>query len=347
MRPLNTTQQYYTYILHNPFTAKPFYVGKGKGNRMYAHAKEVMHKRIPNGNNGYLYREIKSILQNSGSINYEVANDRMTEEEAFALEAAYVDEIGLDNLCNIAKPSLGWGLSRGKCGYFATKETRAKLKASHTTPERIKNSKTNRAKQLGFNTLEAFEQHKRKQHLLKTDIPLLHNIIGEIRKQRLKEWEDLFKRLKRKGWLQKQHLLKTDIPLLHNIIGKIRKQRLKEWKDLFKPLKRIGWLQQKGYNEYDIAKSRYSKLCLRCNKVMSYSRPCDLSRSVNFNYTCCKSIKPPQPISIAQTTPIIASATKFRAPPKILPAPYQCLFSNSRCKRKKSNYVRKKRLTAH
>jgi len=44
---------YYTYLLINPLTGQPFYVGKGTGNRMYDHWKKLhspTHYRIHNNN---------------------------------------------------------------------------------------------------------------------------------------------------------------------------------------------------------------------------------------------------------------------------------------------------------
>lgn len=177
MRKLDTKKVYYTYILRNPLSgSKAFYVGKGKGNRMYKHEHKTRNHNLPNGSNGYLYREIKSILQCSGSIEYEVANDNMTEEEAFALEACYIQEYGIENLCNVATPGLDWGLSKGTNGYKHTKENVEYFK--HT-------GLIGRAKQEGM-TVEQLQQRTRKKALQK-DLKLLNNVINGIRSKLLKK----------------------------------------------------------------------------------------------------------------------------------------------------------------
>lgn len=100
MRPLDNSPEYYCYILHNPLTKEPFYVGKGKGKRMYRHEKDARSGRVIS-RNGFLYKEIKSIIQSNQSPICETVQDKLTELEAFALEAATIEYYGIDNLCNI------------------------------------------------------------------------------------------------------------------------------------------------------------------------------------------------------------------------------------------------------
>ena len=41
---------FYVYELINPITKDIFYVGKGRGNRMYTHVQKVKRNIRPNGN---------------------------------------------------------------------------------------------------------------------------------------------------------------------------------------------------------------------------------------------------------------------------------------------------------
>lgn len=60
---------------------------------MYRHERDVRNG-VPcnNGKSSHLTHTIKKIHSLGQVVQYEVANDAMTEEEAFALEAAYIEE---------------------------------------------------------------------------------------------------------------------------------------------------------------------------------------------------------------------------------------------------------------
>lgn len=88
--------EYYVYQLIDPRTHKPFYVGKGKGERMYAHEKEAEGKsRHPKCK---LIREIKSL---GYVIEYKIVKRFDSEEEAYLYEAQVILDIGLENLTNL------------------------------------------------------------------------------------------------------------------------------------------------------------------------------------------------------------------------------------------------------
>jgi uncharacterized protein len=81
---------YYVYALIDPFTNKVFYVGKGKGNRIYAHveaselidAKEVLK-----------LARIRKIRAAGKEIKHIVIRHGLTEGEAFVVEATLIDYI--------------------------------------------------------------------------------------------------------------------------------------------------------------------------------------------------------------------------------------------------------------
>jgi len=84
---------YYTYVLIDVRDGKPFYVGKGKGKRMYNHGKKITP-------NPYLYRKIQNIKSLGLDIIYEKWFEG-DEEFCFWMEIYLVSELGRDTLCNL------------------------------------------------------------------------------------------------------------------------------------------------------------------------------------------------------------------------------------------------------
>src|SRR4051812_28262760 len=92
--------KYYTYLLIDYRDNSVFYVGKGCGSRMYQHEKNVKSKKIPNNSNYDLYYRIKNILDSGGYVIYEKIEENIEELESLALETAFIDFYGINNLCN-------------------------------------------------------------------------------------------------------------------------------------------------------------------------------------------------------------------------------------------------------
>lgn len=91
---------YYVYILSDPRTGLPFYVGKGKGNRINQHLLGALKNKKSEVDKINRIHEI----QNEGlEVWHEVMRYGLTENEAFEVESALIDYIGLDSLTNIVK----------------------------------------------------------------------------------------------------------------------------------------------------------------------------------------------------------------------------------------------------
>lgn len=113
--------KYYTYMLIDPRNNKPFYVGKGMGNRAYTHLEFKSGSTNPHKDNiiTKLYSlDMKPIV--------EILEHYDSENDAYTAEAKLIETIGLENLSNIvpdARPP-------SKKNWTASDETRAKRSAS-------------------------------------------------------------------------------------------------------------------------------------------------------------------------------------------------------------------------
>lgn len=90
---------YYVYLLIDPRDKKVFYVGKGVGNRIYQHVLGTLKD----------YRETKknnriNEIKNLGlEVEHKVLRHGLDEKEAFEIESAMIDFIGMENLTNAVK----------------------------------------------------------------------------------------------------------------------------------------------------------------------------------------------------------------------------------------------------
>lgn len=102
--------KYYVYRLVDPTNGNTFYVGKGKGNRVFAHAKGV----IKNYNDINYFdqdeddeslkiKTIKNIIDSGLEVIYIIQQYGLTEEQAFWIESALIDAYCLDKLTNKIK----------------------------------------------------------------------------------------------------------------------------------------------------------------------------------------------------------------------------------------------------
>lgn len=91
---------YYVYLLSDQ-NNKVFYVGKGIGSRINHHFKDLIDKEVKKT------EKIKKIIQLGKKVKKIILRHGLTEQEAFAVENALIDYIGIDNLTNIVKGHSG------------------------------------------------------------------------------------------------------------------------------------------------------------------------------------------------------------------------------------------------
>jgi len=101
-------KNFYVYYLIDSRNNVPFYVGKGKENRMYQHEECVKKGIIPN-NNLHLFRKIKNITDEKKQIVYKKILENSDEVSAWDIETKNIQKLRNEGvkLCNIASGGLG------------------------------------------------------------------------------------------------------------------------------------------------------------------------------------------------------------------------------------------------
>ncbi len=92
---------FYVYLYVNPIDGAVFYVGKGRGNRVFAHLRASPDKNIA--------KTLKEIKAAKRQPRIEILAHGLTEKAAFRVEAAAIDLLGLGHLDNAVR---GHGCSR-------------------------------------------------------------------------------------------------------------------------------------------------------------------------------------------------------------------------------------------
>ena len=87
---------YYVYTLTAPRHRRPFYVGKGTGNRVFDHASGRLRRTKVSDK----IEKIHVIQRNRQDVRYEIIRHGMDRAAALEVEAALIDFIGLQELTN-------------------------------------------------------------------------------------------------------------------------------------------------------------------------------------------------------------------------------------------------------
>ncbi|GAB2530066.1 LEM-3-like GIY-YIG domain-containing protein [Paramicrobacterium agarici] len=90
--PESSSLGYYVYVYIDPRNDKPFYIGKGKGNRAFAHLDDASENEK--------VARIAEIRAAGLQPRIELLATGLDEKTAFKVEAASIDLIGFENLTN-------------------------------------------------------------------------------------------------------------------------------------------------------------------------------------------------------------------------------------------------------
>ena len=79
--------QYYVYVLIDSRDKKPFYVGKGIGNRVFAHVQCALVDPTSSDK----YEKIREIYNSGSTVDHVIVKHGLTEKSAFQVESALID----------------------------------------------------------------------------------------------------------------------------------------------------------------------------------------------------------------------------------------------------------------
>ena len=118
----NTINQigHYVYGLRRPGESAYFYIGKGKGNRVFSHANQKLRLGIADPK-----FEVIASLQNFGGPEIDIIRHSLTEAEAFLLESALIDCLGVKQLTNKIK-----GIDAEQYGLMSPREVENQYKGT-------------------------------------------------------------------------------------------------------------------------------------------------------------------------------------------------------------------------
>jgi uncharacterized protein len=116
--------QYYVYLLSDPRSKRVFYVGKGTGNRIFAHLRAAI---VRPGQTDKL-ETIRALQREGLEPEHLILRHGLTEKEALEVEAAVIDYIGLSELTNAVH-----GHHAHECGRMTIPEVIARYDARDVT----------------------------------------------------------------------------------------------------------------------------------------------------------------------------------------------------------------------
>lgn len=119
--------EHYVYMLIDPRTNLPFYVGEGIGDRVNNHESWALEHELDQTKKLDRIREIKAADMHVGQT---IVRHGMTSKSAFEVESALIDFIGMNNLTNIVS-----GHYSAERGIMSLKNIELKYQAEEVTFE--------------------------------------------------------------------------------------------------------------------------------------------------------------------------------------------------------------------
>lgn len=152
---MSKNKDYYVYVYSHPDTRQPFYVGKGRGGRVRAHLDFEVPERKK--------QEIIDELRKQGREPIiEIMQWNLSEEAAFAAEAALIQLIGLDQLAN---EQSGRGTSKLHADFIEYIRDKAPLRISPRKGEEMLIISANRYYRDGMSRFELYDAVRGNLHV--------------------------------------------------------------------------------------------------------------------------------------------------------------------------------------
>jgi len=112
----------YVYVYIDPRNSEPFYIGKGKGSRLFSHLNELIQSKK--------VRRIQEIRDEGFEPEVKVVRFGLTNSQATLVEAALIDFYGLGKLTNIKS-----GYHKGTFGLLNSKDVISMFQAEYVEVE--------------------------------------------------------------------------------------------------------------------------------------------------------------------------------------------------------------------
>ncbi len=110
--------KYYVYGFRYPGTNQYFYIGKGKGNRVFSHTNQSVKRGIADPK-----FEVIESLRASGGPEIDIIRHGLSEYQALLLESSLIDVLGVDQITNKVR-----GIDANKYGLMSPKNVEANFK---------------------------------------------------------------------------------------------------------------------------------------------------------------------------------------------------------------------------
>lgn len=121
-----TELKYYVYLLVNPETNTPFYVGKGEGNRVFDHLNEA--KEGKKGTDKL--DQIQAILKNNNEVEHVIVRHGLNEKIAYQIEASLIDVFRfIPSFNDFVSGNIQGGVNSIENGLMSSEEIKRKYNA--------------------------------------------------------------------------------------------------------------------------------------------------------------------------------------------------------------------------
>ena len=94
----------YVYVLKDPRNSTIFYIGKGVGNRVFQHVMGALETSYDTDK----LNLIREITSENLEVEHFILRHGLSKEQAFEIESACIDLLGLENLTNSVKGHNSW-----------------------------------------------------------------------------------------------------------------------------------------------------------------------------------------------------------------------------------------------